>query len=536
MRGYRKSAGRILVRGFLLAVGLSTCNARAVGQNGPDYLSLVRGYADTMITHARDTYESEYSPLFASGLSRDTHSLMSSAPEIDGIRSYSDRSYLGSNPMHDQQLYHTLYKLSEVTGDPQYASEADAALQWFFQNTQNTEPRWVHDPPSWVPDLWDPVNPPPATYLMPWGEHMGWNFRTEERIIRYGTGADGMHEFFEPWRLWDRIDALAPTAAFDFAQGLWDHQIHDQNTGAFSRHARYEYQQAFSGHEYPRHGGYFMTTWAEAYDRSDDPTFRQTMLTALEVLSDSFTNRRLSNGVLPAGSETRNMKTLWPMNNLDMAISAFRSAELVPEPLAQELRDLGAATDNVFLRMGHDLSPGGHGFINRAWAETLEPGSPQGAPDIYTETWDLGYGSYTHAGVGVFCLERYQQVGLEDYRTLVMETAALYLDSDPDTSIQLYPEAVADAIELMLGVYKLTGDDDYLERAHEFGSFAEDIFFDEISALPKATSQHSHYETITGGDDLVWQLLQLHQIPEPSTLVLICGGALVIFLQRRLGK
>ena len=41
-------------------------------EQNPEYLALVRDYADTLLDHARDTYGSQHSPLIASALNRTT--------------------------------------------------------------------------------------------------------------------------------------------------------------------------------------------------------------------------------------------------------------------------------------------------------------------------------------------------------------------------------------------------------------------------------------------------------------------------------
>ena len=109
-------------------------------------------------------------------------------------------------------------------------------------------------------------------------------------------------------------------------------------------------------------------------------------------------------------------------------------------------------------------------------------------------------------------------MGLAGYADLSLAAAEGYLDSVPDTSIPLYPGALADAIELLLGAHEITGDDRYLARAKEFGAMAEDIFFAD-SPLPKASSKHDHYEAITRGDTLALVLLKLWAVEHKPELV-----------------
>jgi hypothetical protein len=65
-----------------------------------------------------------------------------------------------------------------------------------------------------------------------------------------------------------------------FSRGLWDHQIKDNTTGNFSRHAGYDRHSPGGGNEFPRHGGYYIATWAEAYTRTKDTEYRCSSATA----------------------------------------------------------------------------------------------------------------------------------------------------------------------------------------------------------------------------------------------------------------
>ena len=68
---------------------------------------------------------------------------------------------------------------------------------------------------------------------------------------------------------------------------------------------------------------------------------------------------------------------------------------------------------------------------------------------------------------------------------------------------------MAESIFHMLAAYEVTGQRYYLDRADYFAQQAVKIFLDDSSPLPRASSAHDHYETITGGDDLMAALLKL---------------------------
>lgn len=446
-----------------------------------DYLQLVKSYADALLEHGRDTYGQVNSPLFATTLDRRSFKLMNSVPDIEGIRSH-DRMISGANPMHDQNLYQVLYALTEITGEKRYAQEADRTLNWFFEHCQSKQ-----------------------TKLMAWGEHIGWDFNTEN-IIQKQAGTT--HEYFRPWVLWDKSYKLAPKACAEFARGVWDHQIADHSTGNFSRHARWDKHGPGQNSEYPRHGGFYIATWAQAYERTREKVFLQ----AIETLLTYFENRRNpKSGAIPAESAARSKgKLLWPASNLSLAVDLADSAKKVPPELAEKMRDSASKIDHIFLKIKHNLSPQGKGFIKAAHADTLQAHDVRG-PELprYSELWTAGYGRSTDARVANLCLLRFKQTKHHGYKALALNAAKRYLNVEPIAETTLYPGTFGDAIFLMLTTYEITSQAKYLERAEHFAQQAIKFFFDDSCPLPKASSKHEHYEAITRSDTLMMSLLKL---------------------------
>ena len=458
----------------------------------PDDLDVVRKYVDALLTHGRDTYGQQTSPLLAATLDRKTMKLLegpalesvSRIPRSDwGIRPH-DRVLEGANPMHDENLYQVMYGLSKLTGDKRYADQADSTLKWFFENCQSRQ-----------------------TGLMAWGEHLGWGFRTEARHSGLTQQKNvALHEFYRPWVLWDRCFALAPDACRRFAVGLWEHQIADHDKGLFSRHAFYDKHQPAIGAEFPRHGGFYIATWAAAYERKPDPVFVE----AITSLVDGFNHRRHPDtDAIPA--DTKNPEVCWPASNLSLAIDLWTNADKMPNALAKTMRQCAKRTDAVFHKFPHDLKPGGQGFVAEAVTSTLGPGSARGKDRFFTRPWALEYGATTDATLAMLCYLRHKQIDDDGYKRLFLATADRYLDSEPDTSIVLYPGALGDAISLLIAAYRVTDDEKYLKRADHLAECAVTIFFD-TGPLPRASSKHGHYEAITRADTLAMALLDLWAI------------------------
>ncbi|MHC4647649.1 MAG: hypothetical protein ACYTBJ_19455 [Planctomycetota bacterium] len=518
---------------FMISSGLVWAAETKKVQTSDHYLKIVRSYADVMLEHGRDKYGPVQSPLFAAALDRKNMKLVGKVSKIKGIRK-GDRILKGANPMHDMDLYQVLYSLAEVTGEKRYAEEADKALQWFFEHCQS-----------------------PVTGLMAWGEHIGWEFDHEGAGPVYkikGENRFAPHEFFGPWVFWEKSFMLAPPSCVTFARGLWDHQIHE-HSGSFSRHARWDEHNTHSGHEFPRHGGFYIETWARAYQHTKDPIF----LKAIGTLVDYFnSNSSEKSGAIPCSScdwvnkgkrwrlyidgrlynrkedpleqspiltaddtaETAPIRAglldkkpfriniMWPQSNLSLAIDLWDAAGKVPQALSGKMKARASKCDKVFLGLKHDFAPNGKGFVAGANVHTLER-LPEGSKWVGTQVWATGYGKCTDAQVAMMCYLRYRQVGNEGFKKLTVDSAARYLTSSPDLAVTLYPGSIADAILHMLAAYELTGQQKYIERADYFGLQAVEIFIDNDLPLPRASSEHDHYETITGGDDLMMALLRL---------------------------
>ena len=286
----------------------------------PDYLGKVRAYVDAMIEHGRDTVGEKVSPLFLVSIDPATMAI----PDVKRPRGLvvarlPDAFRHCANPHLDENLYQIMYALSDVFGDPKYAREADRTLGYFLNHCQ--EPRWG---------------------FFCWGEHFAWDIRTDAPLK---GERDIPHEFQRPWVFWERSFRLAPENSKRFADCLWDHQIRHLPNGkiSFSRHAMVYSKQTPSrtGSEYPRHGGFYIATWAEAYKQTGD----RRMLEAIGALVDFFESRRNpKSGAIPAERNERSKgELMWPQSNLSLAVDVFLGNGPLPQTTGKA-RDYCAAS------------------------------------------------------------------------------------------------------------------------------------------------------------------------------------------------
>jgi hypothetical protein len=452
----------------------------------PDYLGIVKKYADAMIQDGRDTYGKVHSPLFASALDRKTMKI-GSLPRIPKVR-LSDRSLGGANPQTEYGLYALLYQLTKLTGDKRYAMEADRALKYFFTYCQS-----------------------PKTGLMAWGEHIYWDFKLETM-----AGRNSWHEICGEWPFWDQCYRLAPDPCWKFATGQWDHQVKDKETGDYSRHAKWPDHGPGGGFQFPRYAGQMIVNWADAYGRKENAgrERREEMITAITSLirrmEENMTETKT--GFVPS---TRKSHFSWPGSNLELARCLWKAAPHLKPELAQRARTLALKIDSNFHKMPHKITPD-HGFITTVNNETGEPMvRKMNLP--YTTTWQTGYGIFTHTAMADACYARFRQIQKDhkelagNYKMMILLTADLYMTTDPDTEQQLAPLIFAEVIGLMFNAHEILGEKKYLDRAEYFARFGINLFLSDGLPLPRSTNRHEHYEAITGGPEFMHTLLQLHE-------------------------
>ena len=490
----RMLATVVCIGSLWLATAGAQAGQRQAGTQ-PDYLAIVKAYANAMITKGRDVYGSVHSPLFASALDRRTMQI-GSFGNIPGVRN-GDRSLGGANPQVDADLYAILYRLTTLTGEQRYADEADRALKFFFSHCQS-----------------------PKTGLMAWGEHLYWDFRREAP-----GGDDSKHEICGEWPFWDQCYRLAPRACWRFAIGLWDHQVADKTTGDFSRHARWSRHGPQRGAEFPRYAGQMIATWTDAYLRKENRSMprRPELVTAIAVVVGRMENnlKKSPTGYLPAGSDKIHRRISWPSHNLELARCLWNSAPHMNGELARRMKKLALRMDHDFFRMPHTISSSGGGFV--ATIDTIT-GKPRirlmgsGLKNLpYTTTWEVNYGQKTHARMANRCYQRFKQLETthpdlaRKYQQMILSAADLYLRTKPDPNALVKPKAVAEVITLLLNAWNITGNRKYLDRADYFGRMGIELFLDDGLPLPKATNRHDHYESITGGPFFMHTLLKLYE-------------------------
>lgn len=471
--------------------GLLGVGALALGSDSQDpYLAVVRRATDTLLAEGVDHFGPQNTAMILSLLDRKSGKPLAKLPKAPaGVRG-SDRCTLsGSNANIQQDLYRVLEEMSRLTGDERYAKAAHAALIDFLRLTQQ-----------------------PNTGLLAWGEHLCWDCQTDQAAAAM-PGDKLIHEPKRDLLYFDLLYAAEPERMLKYTRGLWDHQIADQKTGDFSRHAAYDKHGPGRGYDFPKEGGYFIDTWARAYQKSKDPIF----LRAIQVLAGRFLKRMNDLDLLDfdsSGKEDRR-NTCIPLWMASLALECDDAADRVDPDTATLLRTLAERQDQGFLSLPHAPGDVERGFVYCAYTDSGKP-RPRYGTEGYSRHWGMGYGVNTTAMFALQCYARGQQLGKrangEVYRRLILDAANLYSHELPDAkTMDIWAGEYGVAIFTEIAGYRLTGTQRYLESAKILADRALADLWTNNALLPKASTHTGHYEAISYPDTLMLSLLALHE-------------------------
>lgn len=508
--------------GPLLCLLLPFCgDARAAEltrDEPPDLFRIVRNYADAMIDKSRSQLPEPTPPLFPIVLTRDKFTIPpGKVGNLVTARVPQEFKNI-ANPHHDLNLYQVLYALSKLTGEAKYAAGADRVLGYFLKNCQE-----------------------PEYGFFCWGEHLGWDLlqNAPGGFSRADPKNGEIHEFYRPWIYWDKSFDMAPEQCLRFARALWRHQIdHKGGTISFSRHAMIASAGGPSrrGKDFPRHGGFYIATWATAYQRTSDPE----MLEAIDAMVAFYESRRdPKTGAIPHGTDDfeferdgKATEIFYTQSPVSLAVDLEAAAPAMPDVLKLRMLALAKSIDASFLAVAHDPGPGGKGFILFANPTTLVPTEywitkediAKGAPPRrhpYTGGWRSAYsGQHPHTWVTPALIARFQQTGNAGYKKLLLACADNYLSSDPDATLAEKPKekgerppdveagSIGNVIILLNAVFKISQDSRYLERAEWYSAWAVKKFWPDQNALPRASVRENVYSAASRCDTLAMAMLQ----------------------------
>lgn len=443
---------------------------------------------------------SPYHGLFPSLLDRATGQMLTELPQGIAGQRLCDRSFLGSNLMHDAPTLAVMLEL----GSPTYQAAAERYLQYFASQCTDT-----------------------TTGLFPWGEHSFWHLQDEAVGNGHqnpGRNSDKAptHDHLRacPLWLWQHLHAANPQCVSRFVQGLQNHwrDFPEANVHDYNRHAPIMQWAPWGtpkhACDFPRHSGFYIFDIAFAWTVAPDGS----MLDQLQHFLNYWWERKRPDGLCPTASPDRVEAVLAglvsPSQTLSLAASLLDAAELLHQPhrpLADLLRERAATYIDGFFSAPHDVE-------KRQFVRSFQPESgPHFSP-----AWGSKYGHGPVATNALTCLSSFRHT--QDERLLDWAAAAggWYLD-EPFPAGSTVPAMDAGlALELLADLHDLTGDSRWLEQGLDRAQELVTLFFDE-QPLPRGASGIDWYESQLGPGFLLHGLARLagralgHSLPPDYT-------------------
>jgi hypothetical protein len=480
--------GNQRVRFLVMALVAFSAGGPLPAADEPDFLKAAVDFAECMITYGRDRYGEVQSPLFAVLLTRENEPRIGPYPlfaeKTEKARRKHDQqrreaeatgryvtpflrfnfneclnypqglaaegphkvTLYGCDLYEDRELYYMLLALSRITGDPKYAREAEAAVMWWFENTQG------------------------LSGLYPWGEHLGWDF--EHDCPTYFAGpskhlyAACYHEVKDRIPFLDylaRLPAETPgqyTPLEKYALGIWAAHFWDQEKCYYCRHGDYTGEDPRTGSPagFPAHLGAYMSVWAAALLETENPEFRREMTEIFAKVVDSAIARAEKFGFVPFDFKP-------DIEELDPGVETPGQSLR----LAHHAVDLGAQLADAFPALSAKLRK-----LARLHLKD----------DEYEDAvWEL---------------ELYKRTGDKDYLQGTKAPKDRPEARVRDLSGNTTPGAFASEIIRNLEYYRQYGDAAYLNVAETHGRTAYAMFCDDACPLPKARAGAGEHATPGG--------------------------------------
>lgn len=501
-----------------------------------NYVEIVKAYADEMLINGQDHYGEIYSPLFSTALtradgvasllpypvfqSRETSSTPGdhwlfetyfvNIPMLGAERNGSGKNgnhgmekphkqiVSGDNPLDNLGVYKTFYKLSELLGTQTYKTAAQNSLEWFYKNTQG------------------------PSGLYPWGEHLGWDFRYdyvtyhikgyEDFIINpyRGENTEPIMEMYQSWQHeprgmyvdWEpflHILAKLPATQNEFykpiekyALGIWEQHFFDKEKGYYNRHGDYfglkrGIEGKYGGDMmFPKYTGYFIETWAIAYEYSENYLFKAQISDCIHKLVKA--NEELHNqyGFRPSLISGGNYDTRQCLQMAYQIIKSGKRMEKENPALSEYMIQYGKKEIDFFCN-----------YVDN----NLKKYQSKDPETLY-----------------------YAYIVTKDERLLKLyEIVAQDIIKNGNTQMRYNAGQAGKCIETMVRAYELFGKKQYLKEAEKRGKQAVELYFTKESVLPKCVPADeittvngekwtTYYYSHLGSDDLMYSLAELAAI------------------------
>lgn len=423
--------------------------------------------------------------LLPSMLNPVTGDMLATAPAaIPGQRD-GDRSWRGSNLIHDESILLTLYGLAEACGRGDYSAAADRYLRRFATHCTTT-----------------------ASGLFPWGEHSYWDLDRDcvgdshwHRDASRRGQAIHDHLRATPVWLWERLAQHNPACLESFAEGLDNHWTVGDEPVEYIRHGFIEqklrHPRSARSCDFPRHGGFFIVDWACAWRA----TGRGDFLRQIETMVEYWWPKRDARNLLliesrSPESDAHFHDTNAPGQTLSLAVSLLEAADLLAADapaLARTLQDRAAAYIDGFLQAPHDIDAGIFVILSKRADNSVHQQMP---------VWGSVYGVWPASYVALTCLAGYRQTGNERLLAWARAVGERYASQPIPDGVQAPAMDAGLGLGLLADLFDSTGEQVWLDAAMKLAADLMQIFYADVDdtrvRLPSGAAGIDWYESQMG--------------------------------------
>jgi hypothetical protein len=429
------------------------------------YLGYARSFMDTMLAKGTDIYGETHTPMFVSILLLDGQEHPGAMlPAIEGQRQ-GDRAHFGGNLQHDLPLLWAMEHMSAITGEETYREAALDYLRYFLEHCART-----------------------PTGIWPWGEHAHCDFRTN-------TPGHTTHEYLGAPSLefWERAWEMSPEAVTGHASGLINHVV-NLDTFEFNRHANIleplpePRPEGLGFLDFPRHGGFFMQTWAFAWSKTGDAKYLDWIERMLDHQEDTLLTEA---GLLPSTSERAGRPVSASLSStFSCALSMLESVPLLGD------------TDTA-----RRMERTANGYIEAVAQQSRIANS--------TPSFTSHYGAGALAGSAMQYVHAHRITGDERFAPMARAVAEKYAEIEELPRVRNTPAQVfGSIINLMLDMHEIDGDARWTDAAERYARTAiERLYYD---GLFRGATELWYYESELWVSNLVYALVRLHTVTEST--------------------
>ncbi|MCX7047633.1 MAG: hypothetical protein NTX50_19380 [Candidatus Sumerlaeota bacterium] len=471
-------------------------DARAPRGDSPDYLKIVKTFADTLLDKGLDVYGPKKTALWCGVIKLDDMSVPQDPKEIPlrkGERS-QDRCVGGCNLHQDVSSLYAFRALSKITGVPRYEKAVNDYVRDFIAVAQN-----------------------PKSGLLAWGEHMYYEVYGDVVHKEYGrTGAS--HELVEWTPPWDILWEVDPKSTARAIEGLKYHfyGADAAKTGwLYNRHAGWSGSYSNPGKSQPwiKHSALFAYSYAFLYAKTREQAWKDREIATGELYwnnRDPKTNLTAS-CLTSTGGKQGNIFS--EINSVPI-FAYFLLKAGYADPGATALREHALAVLKAYLKYSGDpeaktyrkkLNLDGTPYSEITSQTINAPKS--GGKKVQENPWTIGYGSESSGLLRLGRIAAYVARTEKDKECLDAAARVAGILKSASLPENFTPEEIGFGIHLNLDLYGLTNDKACLAEADRLAKIAVEKLFKNglIQSIPASNI----YEAKSGAGDLASSLLRL---------------------------